>query len=83
MITPDHMKLSKKRTGKDYREIHCWLDMCECNLETDAFINLESYPWQHRIERHTKKGLEHIKKKWGKAAYEEAKKHFEEDGIEI
>lgn len=57
--------------------------MCKCNLKTGDFIILEAYPFQHRRERHTRKGLEYIKKKWGEEAYQEALHHFEEDCIEI
>ena len=77
MITPFHIESSRRKTGKGWKEVHEWLDMCS----VDPFINFESYPMQHRIERHTKDGLTYIYEKWGMGGLYAAIYHLIEDGI--
>lgn len=79
MITPWHVKKSRERTGKEFKEIHEWLDNCRCN----PFEDYDNYPMQHRIERHNIIGLLEIKKMFGEEAYKEAKLHLVEDGVRI
>ena len=79
MITGFHIQKSIERTGSPYKEVHEWLDLCE----TEPFKNLEKYPFQHRIERHTQEGMEYIKQKWGVKAWLEACHHLSEDGVRL
>ncbi len=77
--TPIHIQNSLKRTGKDFRAVHEWLDNCR----VDPFISFNKYPLQHRLERHTPQGLEFIEKTWGKEALIEAVHHLQEDGYKL
>lgn len=79
MITGFHIQRSIERTGKPFKEMHCWLD--NCMLE--PFENLDRYPFQHRVERHTREGLRQIQLKFGTEALIEALEHLKEDGIRL
>lgn len=79
MITQSHMKKSKERTGRDFKELHEWLDNCRC----EPFKDFDMYPMQHRIERHNIMGLLKAKELFGDEGYREAKYHLIEDGIKI
>lgn len=79
MITQEHIKKSKQRTGDGFEEVHEWLDNCICR----PYIDYDKYPMQHRVERHNVSGLLFIKEKFGEEAYREGKYHLLEDGVRI
>jgi len=79
MITLLHIQKSLKRTGKPFKEVHEWLDMCT----TQPYKTFEKYPMQHRLERHTPAGLEYIRKMWGEEALIEAVVHLQDDGYKL
>ena len=64
-----HIALSKKRTGKEYREVHEWLD--------------GRMSYKERIARHDivymQKFLPLIEKKFGKAGAREYLQHLKDD----
>lgn len=68
-----HCKISKERTGNEFRELHLWIDE----------------PWRilgcnHRIERHTfnEAYKNFIEQKWGKKAVTEWLFHIAIDNLE-
>jgi len=79
MITEEHIRRSLERTGKDWKEMHCWLDNCDL----DPWRNHNVYPMQHRVERHTPQGLDYILNMWGPEGLIEAVQHMREDGYNI
>jgi len=64
----EHIKLSEKRTGEEYRELNEWLD--------GKGIDLLS-----RIDRHvrTSKYLRYVEETWGKRGLEEYRNHVKDD----
>lgn len=65
-----HTQLSLKRTGKEYREIHEWMD--------GKNINYKDRVARHRISN-IPKFLPIVEKEFGKDAAKEYLKHIEED----
>lgn len=65
-----HIELSLKRTGKEYREIHEWMDgrgiSYKDKLERHKITNIPGF-------------LPFIEKRFGKDAAEEYLKHIEDD----
>lgn len=68
-----HCEISHKRTGKDYRELHIWID------EPKKFLGLN-----HKIKRHSfnKVYKEYIKKTFGDKAVIEWLFHIALDNLE-
>lgn len=64
----EHIKLSKERTGKGYRELNEWLDGKGSGLVT-------------RIDRHVRmsKHSKYVVEKWGKDGLEEYRSHVNDD----
>jgi len=67
-----HCKISKKRTGKEYRELHEWID------QPREFLGKN-----HRLERHSDNEFyrEYIKEKWGERAVIEWLFHIAVDNL--
>ena len=74
MKTPDHIAKSFKRTGKYYGEVHWWLD--------EKIKDGKRTGGRHS-GTHSKEGLAYIQEKWGDEAYQEARQHILDDGIDI
>jgi hypothetical protein len=72
-ILDEHCKISLKRTSKDYRELHEWIDEPK-----------EYYGKNHRIERHSDNEFirEFITKKWGEKAVIEWLFHIAVDNLQ-
>ena len=68
-----HEKISKIRTGDEYKELHKWVDEAT-----------ESLGHNHRLERHfyTEEYKDFIKKKWGEKAVVEWLFHIALDNLE-
>ena len=63
-----HCKSSKERTGKDFAELHKWMDEGQEYLGKD-----------HRFERHSTAYLGYIKEKWKQKGVKEFLLHIIED----
>lgn len=63
-----HCKNSKERTGKDYKELHEWMD------EGHKFLNKD-----HRFERHSTSYINYVKETWGKEGIIEFLNHIIDD----
>lgn len=68
-----HCKISKKRAGNDFRELHEWID------EPQKYIG-----FNHRIERHayTTDYAKFIESRWGKRAVVEWLFHIAIDNLD-
>jgi hypothetical protein len=67
-LIEEHCKDCFKSLGKDFREVHEWLD--------------EFFPtmgFHHRIMRHHKDGVEEARKKWGDEGAKAAELHIIKD----
>lgn len=71
MILDAHMKRSKILFGKEYKEVHEWLD--------DFAL---MYGRDHRVYRHNMRGVQWIVKKYGAEAGKVAMLHILDDGYE-
>ena len=69
----EHCKISKKRTGKTFEELHKWMDEGQEYLKHD-----------HRLERHfyTEEYRKFIEEKWGEKAVVEWLFHIAIDNLE-
>jgi hypothetical protein len=63
-----HCKKSKERIGKDYEELHKWMDEGQKYLEKD-----------HRFERHSGSYIDYVMKTWGKDGVIEFLNHIIDD----
>lgn len=63
-----HCISSKKRTGKDFAELHKWMDEGQAYLSKD-----------HRFERHSTSYIAYVMEKWSKEGVEEFLNHIIED----
>lgn len=66
----EHVRRSRERTGKDYREVHEFLDGNGLSYATRI--------WRH-IEGHTKKGIANAKLRFGEDGAREYLQHLNED----
>lgn len=68
-----HCKISKIRTGEEFRELHVWMDEATKSLKHN-----------HRLERHffTQEYKDFIKEKWGGKAVVEWLFHIAIDNLE-
>ena len=62
-----HLKSSKQRTGKEYEELHRWIDDDKLNA-----------PEIHDISR-IPENMKYVNKKWGEDAVKEFVIHIKED----
>lgn len=69
----EHCKISKERTGEEFRELHEWIDEGQKYLKHD-----------HRLERHfyIEEYKKFIEEKWGKKAVVEWLFHIAIDNME-
>jgi hypothetical protein len=58
--------------GEDFKDVHIWLD--------ELFKYLGP---AHREFRHTRQGIEEVRKRWGDKAALAAKIHLKRDGVEL
>lgn len=65
-----HMEISEKRTGKDYKELHEWMDP----WGTDVALGKERHDITKIPEHH-----QYVKDKWGEEAAKEFLLHIKED----
>jgi len=63
-----HCRSSKERTGKDFADIHKWMDEGQAYLDKD-----------HRFERHSTSYIKFVMEKWGKEGVIEFLNHIIED----
>jgi len=63
-----HCENSKKRTGKEFEDLHRWMDEGAKYLGQD-----------HRFERHSGAYLGYVKEKWGKEGVIEFLNHIIDD----
>ena len=63
-----HCKFSKERTGKEFRELHEWMDDGRKYLGRD-----------HRFERHSGAYIDYVKETWGKEGVIEFLNHIIDD----
>ena len=63
-----HCKISKERTGKEFADLHEWMD--------DGYKYLGR---DHRFERHSGAYIEYVKETWGKEGVCEFLNHIIED----
>lgn len=64
----EHVKLSKKRTGKGYIELNKWVD----GKEVDFLTKVDRHV---RVSKHSK----YVKERWGKKGLEEYRNHLKDD----
>lgn len=64
----EHCQDCVKELGKEYKEVHLWLDALFVKLGT-----------KHRDVRHHDKGVEQVRKKWGDEAAKAAEIHIKKD----
>ena len=70
MKLDEHCAQSLTSFGKEYREVHIWLD---------EFAHSKEYGMRHRRKRHHLAGIEEIRRLWGDEAAKAAKQHIEAD----
>lgn len=63
-----HCEISLKRTSKDYKELHEWMD------EPKEYLGKD-----HRFERHSGIYIPYVKKMWGVEGIKEFLNHIIED----
>ncbi len=64
----DHYEDCLKELGEDFRHIHEWLD------ELFKYVGPD-----HREYRHSRKGVEEVRRKWGDRAARAAEIHIRKD----
>lgn len=69
----EHEKDCVKKFGKPFTEVHIWLDEFAKKFPVTVFEDL------HRKYRHTKQGVEEVRKMWGDEAAEAALLHIVKD----
>ena len=62
-----HLKNSKQRTGKEYEELHLWIDDDKLNA-----------PEIHHIPK-IPENIKYVREKWGEEAVKEFVMHIKED----
>ena len=66
----EHCATCKKLIGDGFTYVHEWLD---------EFAGQKPYGTRHRHVRHTKEGIEEVRRKWGDKAAEAAEIHIRQD----
>lgn len=83
----EHCKRCLDVLGKEFSEVHLWLDALANKPQHDrgGWMTLESprgggplNPY-HRRYRHNAEGIEHVRQRWGDEAAEAAKLHILDD----
>lgn len=70
MYLKEHIIESIEKLGKDFKEVHEFLD---------AFAGLKECGMKHRRKRHHLKGIESVRELWGDEAAEAARIHIISD----
>ena len=66
----EHCSDCRKKLGKEYGEVHKWLDEFFAKMGWDV---------KHRDIRHHEVGIEEVRKMWGEEAAKAARLHIEAD----
>jgi hypothetical protein len=69
----EHNEDCIKKFGKPYDHVNKWLDGC---APCKNFEGVDCLDMNHRIHRHHKEAVEHVREEWGDEAAEAAELHI-------